>query len=978
MSFEPTAQQRRAIEAPLGPVLVVAGPGAGKTFCLIYRIQHLIQQLGIAPRRVCAVTFTNKAAEEIATRLHGSLGGAGEEVTRGTLHALCLAILRQYPEQAGLRPGFGVADEDYQHRVLRRLGVPARRHTQLIELFGRHRLQAYPLTESDLTLFQEYRRALRERNLVDFDDLVTVAEALIRTHDFVAGDVCKRWDYVLVDEFQDLNLAQYAIVKRLAGQNLFAVGDDEQSIFSWTGAVPKILTVFGEDFSLRDPVILDHNHRCSVQIFAAARRLIGCNPASFDKRIEARRASDFEVTALAFEDENREADWLIRDLLEDHSSGDLSWGEYAVLYRYHKMGQLLEGKLVGEGVPCRVAKGQALLEDPVIAYVVASLHLIRSPDDPLVIDRLAELLLPSQLLQDVRVAPVPGADLLGRLRAYAQCRPRGDAEGKKIWRFVYHVENLRAVARSHDALPALVDELLSLRIGPARNPLEERYQDLSDPAAYPGAARLADRLRASLASGGRVWVEPDRGLEVGLIGMLRAAQVPNAERLTARYAPGPTDVVLRAMEVSHGRLPLLLFKALQLLHMNELREELADFVAFDLETTDGDVSACQIVEIAAVRVRQNRVVEQFRSLVQCTRSVSPLAHAVHGYSDADLQNQPSFEEVWPRFRAFVGRDLLVAHNGQEFDVPVLRRLAEGIGGIDDLVFYDTLPLVRSLIEGSAKLTDLARRFNISVGRAHQALPDALMLAAVVPQLTALKAIRARKAAMVHLLDYLGLCLALDGASEPHGEIPLLREMATVYVLGRYSDCLDFYAAELASGVEDAPSLAEVIERLGGVALMERLRAQRTAAERYPAAVARLEALVEASRGDDLAQRLEDMLARVALSSCVGVETDPNRVNLLTLHSTKGLEFSRVYIVGVENQQLPGWKAIQENLDDEIQEARRLLYVGMTRAKDRLTLTRADRRLGVHCGGSLFLTEAGLVPEFVGTSPALEPQIVPSR
>lgn len=976
MSFEPTLQQRRAIEAPLGPVLVVAGPGAGKTYCLICRIEHLIQHLGIAPRRICAVTFTNKAAEEIAVRLRTALSGAGEHITRGTLHALCHAILREYPEQAGLRPGFGVADEDYQHRVLRRLRVPARRHTQLFELFGRHRLQAYPLTESDLALFHGYRSALRERNLVDFDDLVTLTERLIRTHDFVAGDVCNRWDYVLVDEFQDLNLVQYAIVKRLAGPNLFAVGDDEQSIFSWTGAVPKILSLFGDDFEVRDPVILEHNRRCSVQIFDVARRLIQWNPASFNKQIEARRESEFDVLALTFADDGAEADWLIHDLVEDRHSSQVSWGEYAVLYRYHKMGHLLESKLIGEGIPCRVAQGQALLDDEVIAYIIATLHLIRSPDDPLVLDRLAELLLPAQLLQDVRVASPSDGELLASLRIYAQNRPRGHPDGKKIWRFVYHVENLRALARTHDSLPGLVEELLSQRIGPARNPLEERYQDLSDPAIYPGAAKLAERIREAATRRRRVWVEPDRGVEIALIGMLRAAQVLEADRLKPGQTVEPGDVVLRPAEARSGRLPLLLFKSLQLLHGNEMGEELGDFVAFDLETTDGEVVGCEIVEIAAVRVRQNQVVDEFRSLVRCTRAISPLAHAVHGYTDSDLRDAPTFAEVWPRFRAFVGRDLLVAHNGQEFDVPVLQRLAEGVGGIDDLVFYDTLPLVRSLIEGSAKLADLARRFNISVGRAHHALPDALMLAAVLPRLTALKTTRARKAAMVHLLDYLGLALALDGGAERDRETGLLRELALPYTLGRYSDCLDFYAGELAAGVKGAPSLDEVIDRLGGVALMERLRARRTPAEKYPSAVARLAALVETSRGENLPARIDDLLSRVTLSSCAGVETDPHRVNLLTLHSTKGLEFSRVYIVGVEDQQLPGWKAIQEDLVEEIQEARRLLYVGMTRAKDRLVLTRVERRSGVSCGGSLFLTEAGLVACPVGTAPALEPQVVP--
>src|SRR5207248_794584 len=135
MDFDPLPQQRLAIEAPLGPVLVVAGPGAGKTFCLIARINHLINTRGLAPERICAVTFTNRAAEEIAVRLKHTLGDRAEGVTRGTIHALCLALLREHAEAAGLRKGFGVADEQYQKVILGRLHVPLEQRGSLLNRF---------------------------------------------------------------------------------------------------------------------------------------------------------------------------------------------------------------------------------------------------------------------------------------------------------------------------------------------------------------------------------------------------------------------------------------------------------------------------------------------------------------------------------------------------------------------------------------------------------------------------------------------------------------------------------------------------------------------------------------------------------------------------------------------------------------------------------------------------------------------------
>lgn len=976
MSAEPTRQQRRAIEAPLGPVLVVAGPGAGKTFCLIGRINHLINGCQFDPRRILAVTFTNKAAEEIATRLHETRGSLAVDITRGTLHATCLTILRDFATRCGLRPGFGVADRDYQERLLRRLRIPARHCARALTLFSLYQLQGRPLGERGLALFQRYREALRNRNLADFDDLVSLTERLLRTDESAVAELRGRWDYVLVDEFQDLNPVQYSIVRRLAEnhRNLFGVGDDEQSIFSWTGADPRIIGRFKEDFGLEEPIVLDENRRCSVQIFECARRLIERNPRLFDKQIGATRESPFEVQVRCFPDDDAEAGWLIQDLVADREAWGTGWGDYAVLYRNHRMGRRLEERLICAGIPCRLAPGQALLDDKVIGWVVASLRVIRYPDDPVPLGALLELALPGALRQEIRKASSRDKDLIANLRAFAAPRPKGDPERRQVWRLIYHLENLRAMGRSHERLSGLVDELLTRPIGAGRNPLEEHEDELTEPSAYPGAVLLSKRLANAARLHSRIWVEPDRGIEIPLLAMLRGAGVANAHRLTPESRVGPDDLILTPQREPHIALPIRVFKALQLLHTRDLKTDLDDFVAFDLETSSFDINTCEMVEIAAVRVRNGAPVAWFRQLVACRRPISPAATEVHGYTDADVADAPCAAEVWLLFREFVGSDVLVAHNGQEFDVPVLRRNCEGLAGLEELVFYDTLPLARALVDGSVKLEMLAQRFNVEVGRAHHALDDAYMLAGVLPALNTLRLRRARKLALVHLLDHLGLALALDSNPTPGPEETLLREITRPFTLGRYSDCLEVYAAELAAGAT-GPSLEELIDRLGGAALMERLRTERSPGERYPAAMERLRTLMRAGVGETVDQQIDALLCRVALSTSHEVETDPHRVNLLTLHSTKGLEFSRVYIVGVENQQLPGWKALQADREDEIQEGRRLLYVGMTRAQDRLVLTRAERRAGSPSGGSLFLIEAGFAGHLAGTAPALEIPVI---
>ena len=998
MEFDPLPQQRLAIEAPLGPMLVVAGPGAGKTFCLIARINHLIHIRGLAPERICAVTFTNRAAEEIAVRLTHTLGERAEAITRSTIHALCLSLLREHAEAAGLRKGFGVADEQYQKVILGRLHVPLEQRGSLLNRFSRHRVQKqdYELTADDARLYREYATWLAHRNMLDFDDLVAKAAELLRTHGDIAETIAARWEYLLVDEFQDVNAVQYDFLKRLAAPhgNFFAVGDDEQSIFTWTGADPYVLVRFGRDYAIDRPIVLDKNCRCSRQIFETARRVLAQNPQLFEKQLSAEQESAYEVGAFAFRDEEEEASWLLDDILADRAASALGWGDYAVLYRRHKVGEYLEGRLVRAGIPCRLARGRSLVEDDVIKYVVAALRIVRDPGDPVALEAFARCVLSAHFLQEVMASP-PFAlsssppdplatswrggtqdDFLAAIRVLARRRPAQDPDTKKLWRLVFQVENLRALARSHRALAPLVDEVLSQSVGPYRNALEERHDELTDPAALPEAVRLAERLAAAIATEQDIVIEPQGGLEIALRGMLMAAGL--------RHVPTSTTSRTSATSITS---PLTLFKALQLLHAKELDTALERYVTFDLETTDKDVEVCEVVEVGAVRVVGGEIVDRFHSLVQPYRPITPGATKVHGYTDAQVRGARSFAEIWPEFRAFIGDDVLIAHNGQHFDIPVLRRLAAGRDGVDSLVFYDTLPLARSLSRDSAKLEDLALRFGIDAGRAHRALDDAVTLARVYHALEHQRGTRARKAVLVNLLDYLGLALALEHGAKT-GEREMLFKLAKFYTLGRYSDALAFYEMERErTGGDPAPPVDEVIRRLGGRALMTRLRAEPDPAQRYPAAVARLRALMdEASpadaasppdavsttwessppgplsttwRGGTLKESIDRLLERVALSTSDGIEVAPDRVNLLTLHSTKGLEFSRVYIVGLEDYQIPGLRETKENRQAEIEEARRLVYVGMTRARERLVLTRVERRFGMEAGASSFLEEMGL-------------------
>ena len=477
---------------------------------------------------------------------------------------------------------------------------------------------------------------------------------------------------------------------------------------------------------------------------------------------------------------------------------------------------------------------------------------------------------------------------------------------------------------------------------------------------------LAGRLGGALFGRRRVWLPRMGGLELALSGLLLRAGITSVAYLDESGGPGPDDLVITTRDGGGYGLGLGLFKALQMVHTGALQDAFRDFVVVDLETTDKDTATCDIVELGAVRVRNGLVVDQYQQLVRPRVPMTEGARQTHGISDEELRDQPTLDQVWPAFRKFCGDDILVAHNGNGFDFPILRRLGDELVEGGDFVTFDSLPLARALHPGSRKLGDLAHHFGIELPRAHRAYEDARVLAQVCVRLQAEKLARARKTALVHLLDYLGLALALSDPERLTGEAERFWKISRSFALGRYSDCLEYYRLQRAApGAFDAPSVEKVIGLLGGMRKLEQLRKERTADERYPGAMARLRRLLDAASESQLTNQLREFLNRVALSRSDAAEKDPDlalRVNLLTLHSTKGLEFSRVYIVGAEDGQLLSVPRDGSAMPEpELQESRRLLYVGMTRAKDRLVMTRVERRKQEPTGGHRFLTEMGFTP-----------------
>ena len=949
MRQTPTASQRSAIEAESRPLLVVAGPGSGKTFCLIERIRFLIEGHRVAPDRIIAFTFTNKAAEEIASRLD-ELGDAAGRVRRTTIHKFCVDVLRQHGTRINVDPGFGIADEDYQCALLAQLGSSVRNHKGLLQLFARHRLRGDALGLTETRRFERYVEILRDRNMLDFDMLLLrTADAL--EHAAAAEQVRQRWDAILVDEFQDLNPVQYAIIRTLARatNNVFAVGDHDQSIYGWAGAEPKLFTTYMNDFGITRPLYLQENRRTARHIFELARLVIDPNPSlpGFESRptVHATRTTDHPIEAHVFENAEAEAAWLIDDMHRQRAQhAELHWGDFGLLYRTHEIGNLLEPALLMAKIPARLAHGRAVSEDPVIAWVVAALGVMMHPADPAIQEKYLSMVLPRTLTEWARSeAERRGQSMLMPLRH--QLDKKGQ-NWEEIRRAVTSLKNLSAYLHRHHALGTLLEELLSRRVGRYRNPLAERHMEIDDPETDVYATALAFRINSVLQNPRAVSLPRIGGAEIPMKAMLHELGL---REVHVGDAAGAERIV-----EEDGKRPLArtMFKAAQILTARRFEGTFTDFTAIDIESTGLDTKRCEVVEIAAVRVRKGRPVAEFHTLVKPRIAIEAGATAIHQIDAAKVAGAPYFEQMWAGFRDFCGDDVLVAHNGEDFDFPVIRRMARGLPGSKTLATYDSMPLAYEITPASHRLEDLARQYGIDTGRSHSALDDARTLAHVFARLNREKVTRSRKSSLLQLLDHLGVALALSQPLPDATDAKVLFEIARPFALGIFGDALDYYQSNRDASV---PTLEDVVDRLGGQQLMDRIRRERSAEERYPSSMQRLKMLSAGMDGLSIREQIDLLLERVALSGREVGDEDAGRVSLLTLHATKGLEFSRVYIVGAEDAQFFKEKDSRE----EQEESRRVFYVGMTRAKDRLVFTRCLSRGGKPTGGSRFLDELGV-------------------
>ena len=392
--------QREAVEHPGGPLLVLAGAGSGKTRVLTARIAHLITNLHVAPQRIFAVTFTNKAAGEMRTRIAQLLGSDPRGLWIGTFHSLSARLLRREAPLLGFGPNFTIYDADDSEALVKRLLESRQLSTKVYPPRSVHAVISSaknrmltpdelgaqadtPLIKVAGEIYAALGPALKQANAMDFDDLLLHPLALFREHPERLAYWQDRFQHVLVDEFQDTNAAQYLLVKQLAQRhgNLCVVGDDDQAIYGWRGADVRHMLSFQKDFPGAKLVRLERNYRSTQIILDAANGIIAENTARLGKTLFTEKQGGAPVVLLSTADERDEAEWFANEFARRATEGDAAYDEMAILYRTNAQSRPLEEAFRFRGIPYRLIGAISFYERREVKDLLAYLRLIANPAD---------------------------------------------------------------------------------------------------------------------------------------------------------------------------------------------------------------------------------------------------------------------------------------------------------------------------------------------------------------------------------------------------------------------------------------------------------------------------------------------------------------------------------------------------------------------------------------------------------------------
>ncbi len=405
-------KQIEAVRAIQGPVLILAGAGSGKTRALTHRIAHMIGQ-GIAPDNILAITFTNKAAGEIKERVSklmsaetGLRSAHSPLPWMGTFHSICLRILRREIENLGYAPNFVIYDEDDQlsllKKVMQELEVDTKKFVPQNMLGRISNLKSELATADEFSLganeyiekilapiYQRYQNSLKQNNALDFDDLIMLCVQLLQKNSPILERYQNLFRYILVDEYQDTNHAQYVWVNLLAQKhrNLFVIGDDYQSIYAWRQADIRNILDFGKDYPEAKVIMLEQNYRSTDNILKAANHIILNNKNQKHKKLWTENESGLPIILKEAANERREGDYVV-ETIRNNLEQNHKLQDFTILYRTHAQSRAIEEAMIKYGMPYRILGGVKFYQRREVKDILAYLRLIINPNDTISFERI--------------------------------------------------------------------------------------------------------------------------------------------------------------------------------------------------------------------------------------------------------------------------------------------------------------------------------------------------------------------------------------------------------------------------------------------------------------------------------------------------------------------------------------------------------------------------------------------------------------
>ncbi len=488
--------QLQAVKTIAGPLLILAGPGSGKTRVIAHRIAYLVDAIGVAPWRIVSVTFTNKAAREMRERVIAHLDDAANDLVLGTFHSICGRFLRIDGERIGLPRAFNIYDDTDQMALMKRACESANIDTKRFK--ERALLSAISHAKSELITpyayagaandyfgevvaraYDRYQDLLTENNAVDFDDMIMKTVELIRDHDDVRERYQERFLHVLVDEFQDTNIAQYELARLLAGKhgNICVVGDPDQSIYSWRSADIRNIMNFERDFPEARIVLLEQNYRSTQTILSAAHAVIAGNKQRKEKSLWTDQGAGEPIVMYEAYDETEEADFVASEVLE-LAKGKHRHADVAVMYRTNAHSRALEEAFIRATIPYQLVGGTRFYERREVKDVLAYLRLVHNPFDIVSLSRVVNVPgrgIGAKTISELeRWAERLGVPVYAALQALAQQEspfaatplqksaerhPIGTRQAKTLVEFLAMLDELADVA-SKNNLSTLLDAVL--------------------------------------------------------------------------------------------------------------------------------------------------------------------------------------------------------------------------------------------------------------------------------------------------------------------------------------------------------------------------------------------------------------------------------------------------------------------------------------------------------------------------------------